>query len=270
MTKQLKIGIVSLFSSVLVANLSAASIDITNASFEFLGDLNNANPSLTCVFPGVFQNKGCRTDNIVGTGWVGSSNGSGDGFRFGVLTPYLEGDTRLTGAVPKAAYIVGAQDGLNYGYSRIQGTNTQVDLTNTLSAALQLNMSYTLRVMVGVRNQAASVPMFSIMLGTANGSILASSSAGGPVLPDDKGTWKEVTLNWTQLASDQNVGSNLRIILRNTGPNANVELGFDNVRLDGVEAASAPSAVPEPATMSLLGGSLLGLLAYGRKRASKA
>ncbi len=267
MTKQMKIGIVSLFSSVLAANLSAAPIGITNASFDDLGDLNNPNPALTCVAPGVHQNKGCRTDNNMGGGWVGSSNGSQDGFRFGVLTPYLEGDTRLTGAVPQAAYDVGAQDGTNYAWSRIQGTNTQVDLTNMLSAVLQLNMSYTLRVRVGVRNQALSVPDFSIMFGTANGAVLAQSSANGPVLPNNAGQWKEVTVNWTQLANDPNVGSHLRIILRNTGSIANVELGFDNVRLDAVEAA-AP--VPEPATMSLIGGSLLGLLAYSRKRASKA
>jgi hypothetical protein len=122
-------------------------------------------------------------------------------------------------------------------------------------------MTYTLTVAVGFRQQAGSVPTYSILLGTTNDPNLAIAST--PLVLADRGKWTDVTLMYTHLVNDANVGSNLKITLKGL---STVETGFDNVRLDG----TSNPVVPEPATMSLLGGSLLALIAYRRKRAQKA
>ena len=263
MTKHMKIGIVSLFSSVLAANLSAAPIAINDPSFESLGSLNSG--FQTCVAIATFQAKGCRTTNNVGAEWTGSfTGGAAAAFQFGVVTPYLTGDPSLVGSA--AAYIHGAAHpgpdvpGSDYAFASLKNTNTSVDLSQALAATLQLNTVYTLKVAVGFRAQAALAPAYSVILGTTSGAVLASTGA----VALTAGQWTDVTVSYAAIANDPNANQNLRIILRGL---SSIETGFDNVRLDAVEAV-AP--VPEPATMSLIGGSLLGLAAYARKRAARA
>ncbi len=261
MTKSIKVGIVALFSPVLAANLCASSIGIVNPSFESLGNLNNG--YLTCASIAVFQAKGCRTDENPGTGWIGSFAGGADNtMQFGVTSPYLTGDLSLTGLDP--SYVTGVKDpgpnvaGGSYGYVALRGAgatlNTQVDLTQTLTGVfLELNLDYILRVSVGYRAQAATPTAYSVILGTTTGGELASNSVA--LTP---GQWTDVAVVYSSGASNARAGQTLTITLRGL---STVETGFDNVRLD--------AAVPEPGTVFLLGGSLLGLWAYRRKRASK-
>lgn len=126
--------------------------------------------------------------------------------------------------------------------------------------ALQADTDYTLTVAIGNRGDREELPgIISLINGADNtGTVLASAYG----VPAAQNSWQDYSISFTTGAS---VSGDLTILLSvdpsltGDGNNGSIQAAFDDVRLDA-------SAVPEPATISLLGGSfLLGLVALRRK-----
>mgnify|MGYP003573566090 FL=1 len=150
-------------------------------------------------------------------------------------------------------YTMPVPDGNSIGFlsegSIWQNTNHQIEANN----------KFTLSLDIGNRSDVY-FPEYDVRLmayGTED-TILASSSS---LIPDE-GLFSTLTLSYTALLGDQNIGKNLGIQIFSKGS----QLNFDNVRLsnDGI-----PNPVPEPATMLLVGMGLAGLAGFGRKKFKK-
>ena len=164
------------------------------------------------------------------TGW----DYSGDGI-YGIWAPTV----LYTGDVPDGDFI---------GYLHEEGSIRQT--TNHL---IEANNVFTLSLDIGNRSDM-DFPAYTVNLMAGN-TILDF----GSVVPGE-GLFSTLTLSYTALLGDLNIGQNLGIQIFSGGP----QLNFDNVRLSN--DAIANHAVPEPATMLLLGTGLLGLAGYGRKK----
>ncbi len=211
----------ALFFGGLASQLPAASIPINNPSFE--ADV------LTCA-------PGCSTDGSI-TGWTGTVSAA---TRFGVYKPGT------------ASYPLGVPDGVNVAYLLEDGPS--VSISQTLSATVQANDTYTLDSFAGVRLDSG---VFNPGLGCYGLSV--SLEAGGVVLAADNnfltspcpkaGTFEALTLSYTSGAKPAQLGDPLQIVLTAGGsgsPFEPAEIDFDNLSLS--DTLSGPvSGVPEPA-----------------------
>jgi hypothetical protein len=116
-------------------------------------------------------------------------------------------------------------------------------LEQTLADVLTANTNYTLTVDAAAL-QSGGHSTIELLAG---GNILTSTLAT-PAFRE----WNPVTVSYTALAGDPNLGGALGIRFVGTG-------SADEVDLDNVRLAAAPTAVPEPGSLTLcLGAGLAG------------
>jgi hypothetical protein len=132
------------------------------------------------------------------------------------------------------------------------------DFSQVLASTLAVG-TYTLTVALGDRNDT-NRPISSIALG-AGSATLVTTIAPAIVGAGTQG-WQDFTATAVITAGNAFLGSNLRIDLTNLGND--IQVNFDNVRLDFAPPAAA--AAPEPATLALLGLGLAGLAGFKRRK----
>ena len=227
----------------------AGAIAITNASFE-------APATVTVV-------------NNTATGWTVTVNANGidSSAEGGVYNPYsYQGNNAFySGANSTSNPSNGGSgltgiDGENLGYVYQAGIGS--GFSQTLSATLSANTSYTLTVSVGHRNgttlSGASLgSKIELLAGT---TVIASSSVNNPTLGFSDQT---VTLADSS-AFSSHYGEALTIKLSTTLAMTTFKQAtdWDNVRLTSTDL----SAVPEPSSLVLAGIGALGLFAVRSKR----
>jgi len=166
-------------------------------------------------------------------------------FTAGVITGWTAPNT--AGVYDPPAGILTPTNGTQTAYSN-SGTIAQILAGNVLTA----NTVYTLLVDVGDRTDTV-VPTYTVGL-----------YAGGNLLAQDNNSLEPIngfltsTVAFTALAGDPRLGGTLEIRLFSN----DVQTNFDNVRLD---ATARVAAVPEPATLALL-GITLAALSFTRRR----
>jgi hypothetical protein len=240
----------------------ASTITVLNPSFE--ADV------LTCV-P---SSPGCSTDDFI-TDWTGTTaypegfNGAGTDYTgaFGVYNP---GTISYPGGVP---------NGVNVAF--LQGIANSVSISQTLSATLQANDTYTLNVWEGLRDDTGVIDPGLGCNGSnisleADGTVLNSLANETTVTcPSVRGAFQEFTVTFNSAGVNAALlGDALEIVLTANGSGSIYEpseIDFDAVSLtDTLGAPAGGSPVPEPSTVGIMAAALVGLCAISRRRRSAA
>ena len=177
---------------------------------------------------------------------LGNDCGTGCSFNFGPVTGWT---ITVNGGVfhpDSSRFNFPLPDGDQTAY------NNGGSLSQTLAATLQNSTTYTLNVAVGNRLDPQGFPGYSVAL-LAGSTVLGTESSQTPALGD----FALSTVTFTSAAVDPLAGQALSIVLTSTGGG---QTNFDNVRLDAV------SSVPEPSSLLLLSGGLVGVLAIARRK----
>lgn len=189
-----------------------------------------------------------------------TSGGAGSTFFVGTLTP-----------TAPTYFTNGASDGqrvaIAFNYFGSGGLG-QYGLQQTLAATLQANTNYSLQVDIGNIASGTSIdgtffpltgfPGYRVEL-LAGGQVIAAdnNSLSGSIA---EGTFSTSTIQFSTGTSPLHIGESLGIRLINLNlidpsfPNSDIEVDFDHVRL------SAVTAVPEPATYTLVTITALGFV----------
>jgi hypothetical protein len=243
----------------LAAHLSAGAITILNPSFE--ADVLGCAAGPTC------QNLDTITDWTGSSAYPGGFNGNfSQGGQFGVLEPSSAGFSSIP-------------NGVNVAY--LGGAASNVSISQTLSADLLANDTYTLTVFIG-EEAGINVTGDGLQPGQCNG-FNASLEAGGNVLNSlvaagnascnslSAGAFTEFMLTYASGASPAGLGDPLQIVLTENGSGSvfePAELDFDNVGLSDTSSSPSPS-VPEPSTFGTMAGALaIGILLLRNRRAA--
>lgn len=262
-----KLPVAMFVASVLLpGTLSAAALSVVNPGFE---DIIGETPFNEFTFGPL------NGWNVYDPGNI-TSGGAGQTYYLGTLTPFEPdpiGNPGVYGNFPGGA-AEGSRVGIafNFSYSGGQG---EYGFQQTLSDQLQPNTTYTLQVEIGnidsgtARNGAffdlSGFPGYRVDL-LAGGTVVAqdNNSLAGTI-PD--GQWGTSTVTFTTgnfVPANQFLGIrlvNLNVV-DNGHPGSDLEVDFDNVRLD-----ASSSSVPDSASVLM---PLMSLAAVAGLRRFKA
>lgn len=201
-----------------------------------------------------------------------TDGGAGPNFYVGTLTPFEPDPTGSPGVYVN--FPAGAPEGQRVAIAfnfNSTGGGGEYGLEQTLSATLQADTAYSLRVLIGniASGQSQNSGFFNL-----NGfpGYRVDLLAGGVVIASDnnsllpaEGTFEESLVSYSTGSSHAQLGQALGIRLVNlnlvddTDLTADWEVDFDNVRLTA-------TAVPEPAATAFILASCCLLLAWFRHR----
>jgi hypothetical protein len=204
-----------------------------------------------------FSSKTVASPIVVGNPSFETAGGGGLPFLCGTACSYstdgvIPGWT-VTG--PAGLFRPGPPINTTYFNSVTDGTTTAYSdggsISQTVGATVQLGVTYSLQVNVGVRND------IGVDLGTEALVINGNTILATGVLPT-AGNWSTFTATYTGLAAD--VGQAITIRLASAG----VEGNWDIVRLSD----NVTSTTPEPATGALVSLMVLAWAGIARRKAS--
>jgi hypothetical protein len=240
-----------------VSAVQADTITVLNPSFE---------DQVFSTGTGTPYPYGAITDWTATTASPDGFNGNvSDGGAFGVYNPTT------------VSYPGGVPDGVNVAF--LQGVVNSVSISQTLSATLQANDTYTLTAWEGLRDDTG---VLGPGLG-CNGSNI-TLEAGGTVLnslhnettvtcPSTRGVFQEFTVTFnTAGVNPALLGQNLGIVLTANGSGSIFEpseIDFDKISLtDTLVSGSGGSTVPEPSMGVVMAAAMVGICAIYRRRRS--
>ena len=155
--------------------------------------------------------------------------------------------------IPSSGYTMPVPDGNSIGFL------SEGSIWQETGHAIEANTTITLRVDIGNRDlEGYGLPeVYDVSLMAYEGTESTILASSGALIPG-VGLFETLKLSYNPLLGD--VGKNLGIKIFSGGS----QLNFDNLRVSN-DSLNA-NAVPEPASMLLLGIGLLGLAGYGRKK----
>ena len=217
-----------LLSALLAFTMSsqAASITINNAGFE---DPDVGSGSIV---------NGSTANWTVSSYWAGTWN--------------INSFIYFNAGAPEGSQI------LFVGYNGVSA-----DVSQTLSATVLPNTTYTLTFSLGHRNDL-DLSVYSVALEGNGSTILATDTAGAPTA----GNWVPRTLTFDSASAPGTVGQTLGIYIHATGLSAAgtyAQADFDNFALNTVTDSSTGSGTPEPATFGVIGAGLCAIV-FARRR----
>jgi PEP-CTERM motif len=238
----------------------ASTITVLNPSFE--DDVLSCTPS----------SPGCGTNNSI-TDWTGSTAypGGFDGVGvdytgdFGVYDP---GTVSYPGGVP---------NGVNVAY--VQAIANSASISQTLSATLQANDTYTLTVWEGLRDDTGVIDPGLGCNGSnisleADGTVLNSLANETTVTcPSVRGAFQEFTVTFNSAGVNPALlGDALEIVLTANGSGSIYEpseIDFDAVSLsDTLGTPGTGTAVPEPGSLAIMAAAFIGIVITRRRLAA--
>jgi hapalindole H/12-epi-hapalindole U/12-epi-fischerindole U synthase len=243
--------------------LQAASLFVANPGFE---DISGESPYNEFTFGAL------NGWNLYDPGNV-TSGGDGPTYYIGTLTPQPDPNAPGDFINFPAGAAEGQRVGIAFNFFG-SGGGGEYGFTQTLASTLEANTLYTLQVEIGNIASGFSVDNTFFDLDGFPG-YRVDFLAGGVVLSQDdnelfglipEGEWGTSTVTFQTGASHPQLGQALTIRLVNLNevdpldPGANLEVDFDDVRLDA-------TTIPEPSTWVLMGMGL-GLVGLLRKRRS--
>ena len=246
--------------------IPAAAILLAASTLAHGNTITILNPSFEDDVLGCAPGPNCATFDTI-TDWTGSTAFPG-GFSSGPVN-----ETGAFGVFEPGtgSYPGGVPNGVNVAY--LTAVANSVSISQTLSATLQANDTYTLTVFEGLR---ADTSVFSPGLG-CNGSNIALE-AGGTVLNSlaaettvtcntTTGNFEEYTVTYTTGANPAQLGDPLSIVLTASGSGSIFEpseIDFDSVTLS--DTATPLTATPEPAALGIVATGLAAICAANRRR----